>query len=181
MSCTAEDCGDAVLARDRCSRHYQRDRRAGRLPVLPTNEEEYESRVDRSAGVGACHPWTRSTVEGYGQFQRDGENLATRWGYKRYVGPLGDDEFVRHTCDNPPCQNRTHWIKGSPLDNSRDMVARGRSLRGERNVNATITTETVAAIRAAYTGAYGQTAVLAKEYGLNRKHVWRIVTNRRWA
>lgn len=90
----------------------------------------YEAKVDRSAGSDACHPWTASlTSKGYAQMKVGDRKVEMhRWAYKRFVDPeLRDDEVVRHTCDNPPCQNPKHWLKGTHADNARDKVERGRS------------------------------------------------------
>ena len=40
---------------------------------------------------------------------------------------------VRHTCDNPPCCNPDHHLPGTPKDNARDAVERGRYRSGKRH------------------------------------------------
>lgn len=81
-------------------------------------------------GEDECWPWTRSRQPaGYGQIAVDGKPQgAHRVGYTLLVGPIPEGELVRHTCDNPPCQNPRHWLTGTDADNHRDMVERGRAL-----------------------------------------------------
>ena len=136
------------------------------VPWGPPVDEQYESKVDRSGGPDACHLWTASVNEcGYGLFAHDGETLAARWAYKRYVGPLGPDEVVRHTCDTPACNNRDHWLKGTQPQNIMDAVSRGRQHRprGEKNVKAKLTEDQVVAIRSS--GLSGPK--LARQYGVS--------------
>lgn len=146
-------------------------------------EDLYEEKVDRSGGPDACHPWRASRNRlGYGLFGHDGETLAIRWAYKQLVGPLTDDEVVRHTCDNPPCQNRRHWRVGAQVDNILDMVTRGRQNRprGERNVKAKLTVAQVAEIRTKPAGVRGWRLALAREYGVSAGTIYNIRTGRTW-
>ena len=65
-------------------------------------------------------------------------------------GPIPAEVKVRHTCDNPPCCNPKHLLRGSQLDNIRDRVARGRNgaAHVEANGSAKLTVAQVKEIRA---------------------------------
>ena len=74
----------------------------------------------------------RSFTKGYGLLtdRPTGEKcraiLCHRWAYEFFCGPIPDGYVVRHTCDNPLCNNPKHLIIGTVKDNSADMVERGR-------------------------------------------------------
>ena len=57
-----------------------------------------------------------------------GRNIRVhRWVLELTVGrKLGRFEFACHHCDNPPCINPDHLFVGSPKDNVRDMMEKGR-------------------------------------------------------
>lgn len=78
-----------------------------------------------------CHVWTGArNGNGYGSFGGgDGRvYLAHRWLMTRIIGrQLGSREWVLHRCDNPPCVNPEHLYIGTPGDNTRDAVERGRA------------------------------------------------------
>lgn len=40
-------------------------------------------------------------------------------------------EVVMHSCDNPRCMNIDHLLAGTQLDNIRDMVSKGRTLKAQ--------------------------------------------------
>ncbi len=52
--------------------------------------------------------------------------LAHRLSWIIHFGPIPDAMFICHRCDFPGCVNPHHLFLGTPLDNSRDMTAKGR-------------------------------------------------------
>lgn len=153
-------------------------------------EERYEAKVDRSAGEDGCHPWMAARDrDGYGIFW-GGERYASggnkmvkahRWGYVHYIGPIPDDHLVCHTCDNPSCQNPGHWFLGTPLDNMRDKIAKGRDWRpvGELHGQATLTEDLVREIRRRVEQGETHQAV-ADSIGVERATVSKVVRRERW-
>lgn len=164
--CTPDRCQNPPEKRGYCLRHYEYFRKRGLLPRR-TKDELYEEKVDRSGGPEACHLWTAAVNKcGYGLFTHDGDTLAARWAYKRYIGPLAANEVVRHTCDTPACHNRDHWVKGTQANNVADAVSRNRQHRprGERNIKAKLTEQQVREIRA----SEQRLVLLAAQYGVSK-------------
>jgi hypothetical protein len=131
--------------------------------------------VDKS---GECWVWT-GTIEACGYGIRGGRR-AHRWAWEVVNGPIPDGLKVCHRCDNPPCVNPGHLFLGTPAENSRDMVLKGRSGRGERNSQATLTPEIVLAIRAARDSG-AQYPRIAETFGVSKGTAHDIVNRRRWA
>jgi hypothetical protein len=78
----------------------------------------------------ACWTWTASVNHaGYGNFQGT-YKLAHRMAWVLANGrdiPTG--LVVMHACDNPPCCNPAHLSLGTPYDNARDAMIKGRMRR----------------------------------------------------
>ena len=98
-------------------------------PVL----ERIEARTIK-AGLDDCWLWRGTHSKGgYATTSIKGKNV--------YVGRVlldiveRSDLQARHTCENPPCVNPAHLVKGTVQDNADDMVKRGRSNRDERHWN----------------------------------------------
>ena len=98
----------------------------------PTPLERYWAKIDTSGGPDACWPWTGAAQKsGRGVFSVGGKSfIATRWGYRKLVGPIPDGYGVLHKCDTPSCMNPMDWFLGTSVDNVADKVAKGRQARG---------------------------------------------------
>ena len=84
---------------------------------------------------------------------------------------------VLHKCDNRKCINAEHLFLDTQLENVRDMVSKGRHIRGEKAPRAKLTDEQVAAI---ITGAaQGESQKdLAAKYGVCRPQISKIVNRK---
>lgn len=82
--------------------------------------------------MSGCHLWIGAmTTRGYGSFAVDGRpEKAHRVAWALAHGGHTPDGWVLHRCDNPSCVNPMHLYVGTPKDNARDMVVRGRARNG---------------------------------------------------
>ncbi len=97
------------------------------------------ARVNKTPG---CWEWTgirtkegrRKRGPGYGQFMMEWRKimLAHRYSWILHFGPIPDDMFVCHRCDNPGCVRPDHLFLGTPKENTQDMIRKGRQVRGPK-------------------------------------------------
>jgi hypothetical protein len=95
-------------------------------------------------------------------------------------GPIPEDMFICHHCDNPSCCNPAHLFLGTNSDNMQDMLGKGlgNKAKGERVFNAKLNEEAVMKIKAAY-GTKTQREI-AKEFGITFQNVNMIIHGKTW-
>lgn len=143
-------------------------------------------RVDESG----CWIWTGSrNRHGYATMgvQNRGTQLVHRIVYRLCVGKVAPSQEVCHDCDNPSCVKPAHLFVGTHTDNMRDAANKGRikvrDSRGEKNPFAKLTEEIVLHIRRRWPelkGTKDRAGVLAKEAGVTRPTVYRVVNGAIW-
>ena len=92
--------------------------------------------------------------------------------------------LIRHKCDNPYCCNIEHLEIGTPKDNVRDMIERGRDcyhnpkpkIFGERNGSSKLTEKQVKEI---YLSSLSNKK-LAKIYGVSAINIGYIKKKKQW-
>lgn len=154
------------------------------------------SYVDKR-GDDECWPWK-------GAKDKDGYGLA-RWNNKQYRahrvafeiahGSIDPVLEVHHACDNPPCCNPKCLSQGTQLENSRQMVERGRAMagdrsptrrfperypRGEKQHLAKLTEEAVREIRARHACGGISFGALGREFGVTEGAIRLVVQRKNW-
>ena len=129
-----------------------------------------------------CWEWQgHKNPLGYGQVRVDSKLfLVHRFVYMRVKGWFSPELVIRHSCDNPACCNPSHLSAGTQDDNVQDSVVRGKLNQGESNGRSKLTELDVTAIREAHAAGKTQ-AALAREFGVNRSCIWKIVHKVHWS
>lgn len=153
---------------------------AGTVLISDAEIERFWSKVDRGE-PDECWPWKAGVGSfGYGQFWLNalGRGIgAHRFSAYLALGP--SDQFVLHSCDNPPCVNPAHLRYGTPGENMADRDVRGRGAAGERQGLSRLTAESVRAMRDAYARGVG-TPELGRRFGVHTATAHRAVTGKTW-
>lgn len=116
---------------------------------------------------------------GYGTLCGEG---AHRIAYRSMVGPIGS-KHVLHKCDYPPCINPRHLFLGTPKDNTRDMISKGRNrykaLKGTDHWNHKLTWTQVNSIRERR--KIGETIKsLCRRYNMSNGGIQKIIYGVHW-
>lgn len=87
--------------------------------------------------------------------------------------------MVIHSCDNPPCVRPDHLRVGTAADNSADMVAKGRQIRGAAVNTARLDATRVRMVRSLYASGFTQQSVAAA-LCISQCQVSKIVLRQCW-
>jgi hypothetical protein len=150
------------------------------MELRPDTLERFYAKIDKTE---YCWNWTAAICQGYGHF-RIGKEIysASRLSYEIHVGKIPEDIYVCHTCDNPKCVNPEHLFLGTPKDNMRDKIKKGRQGRGpalgrhKRKLNE----DQVREIRLKYTQGGESRRELALQYNVALPTVEMIINRRSW-
>jgi hypothetical protein len=119
----------------------------------------------------------------YGRVRINGTRISVanhRASWMVYKGSIPKGLCVLHTCDTPSCINPNHLFLGSRADNAADMVAKGRSSRGEKRSAAYLTDEQVLDIRSLWAAGLHTQTQIGEMCGTNRGNVNNIVHRKTW-
>jgi len=137
--------------------------------------EHFWDRVNQK-GSDECWDWIAYCLKsGYGWLRINNINyLAHRVAYHLTYGGLS--QHLCHKCDNPSCCNPNHLFEGSHKNNAEDMVAKGRSSRGQNHARAKLTEKDVFQIRS----SNKTNAEEAERFRISRPQISRIRSRKNW-
>ena len=149
--------------------------------------EKFWERVAKGS-LDECWEWTgnRNIRTGRPYIHVGPQNrLANRVAWELAYGDIPAGMDVLHTCDNIGCMNNVkHLFLGTPLDNSRDMVAKGRSLKGRtwpstrRHAHAMLTVNQAQHIRRV--GTHANRQELAAKFGVSERTIRSVIYGESW-
>jgi HNH endonuclease len=134
-----------------------------------------------------CLVWQRYIgTHGYGVLQiTGGQKLAHRLAWETSNGPIPDGLYVCHRCDRRACINVDHMFLGTPTDNARDMIRKGRNASlvprsGEDHPGSKLSEEDVRKIRLLYEAGFASQPWLSAHMGVSQVTISRIVRQKIW-
>lgn len=146
----------------------------------PLTKEYILSRVFAETNTG-CWLWEgTASNSGYGTVSVGRKSRSVhRVSWELFNGEIPDGLHVLHKCDTRTCCNPAHLFLGTPLDNMKDMVAKGRGkvAKGSDVVNSKLTN---AAVMDIYRDDRPLLTV-AGEYNVSISLVSAIRLGKRWA
>jgi hypothetical protein len=129
---------------------------------------------------GDCIVWTGYIPKnGYPVFKAGKVIRCNRYAYLISKGEIPAGLFVCHTCDNPSCVNPDHLFLGTPLDNMKDKVNKGRQSKGDEWSVSKVNEKQVVEIRELHRKKT-KISDIAERYGLSRPGVQCIIYRRCW-
>ena len=137
-----------------------------------------------------CWEWQGSINDsGYGRtsiYESHERCLSHRLTYMLFIGEIPKGMHICHKCDNPRCCNPDHLFPGTPKDNIRDCVKKGRAAPGYKKArpgvlhgNAKLDDEKVKQIRKLYEEKH-TFADIARIYEMSECRISQICKRTAW-
>ena len=145
-------------------------------------KDRFWEKVD-SNDSDKCWNWTAGTQsKGYGSFGiGNGKTaLAHRIAYELESEKIPEGMCIMHLCDNRLCCNPAHLRLGTIAENNRDMVMKGRQVKGEDNGKSKLTRDSVIQMRSDYYDGKLTYENLADNFDVCKSTVRNVVTGKSW-
>lgn len=163
-------CGQIAKGLGLCNKHYQNFKRLGN-PIANQNAknsiEDFLIKIDQiPLNDNGCKIWNRGKdKDGYGYYSIKGKiYIAHRLLYITLFPGKYDGLVIMHKCDNRLCCNISHLQVGSFSENTKDMVKKGRNVKGSLVGTSRLTEDQAVEIRLKYPEK--SMVQLAKEYNV---------------
>lgn len=122
---------------------------------------------------------------GYGKITINKKQILThRFSYLLHIGSIPKGMLVLHKCDVRNCVAPDHLFLGNTLDNTKDMIKKGRArknpLYGENHHTTTLNNLDVVVIKKLLEIGCMNTFEIAKAFSVNRSVISSIRNNRTW-
>lgn len=153
-----------------------------RIPALDALDVARFLQKIAFAETEQCWNWLASTDRKYGTFGLYGRQYkAHRVSFRLFFGRQPDPtKDICHSCDNTLCVNPYHLFEGTRSENLLDMVRKNRRVfwkpKGDASPDVKLSDTQVAEIRERYVPRKVSTRYLAKEYGVARSLIHRIIS-----
>lgn len=181
--CTIDGCGELVLARSMCKKHYHRWHRHGdprkgmRAPV-----QQFLAMVLAAPPTDECIFWPFSrNKDGYPHMDRTvaGSSSVCNVICQRVYGPAPTPKHeAAHECGNGRlgCINPKHLRWATHRENMDDAISHGSMNRGETNCNARLTEASIPLIRE----MRGTPKAIGIEFGVSQATIRAVLIGRTW-
>jgi hypothetical protein len=150
-------------------------------------KQRFMEKVDKKGPIHPtlktrCWRWVGAIQgTGYGGFWLNRKlEYSHRVSYMLFNGIISKNFDVCHACDNRWCVNPDHLFLGSRKENMFDAIKKGRTAKGERDGNSTLTNEQVREIKKKHSQGGYTHRELAKEYGVVHSTIGCILREKTW-
>lgn len=179
--CMASGCRNSATADGvLCKEHIRRKNRKS------TSFEKDDLLFQKIVTDTGCWIKPHSRTGVYTHVTVKGRNRgAHRVAYSLWIGScdvddLGDELYVLHHCDNPPCFNPDHLSLGTPTDNMVDASLKSRLRQGEGSHYSKLSEQDVRDIRSYYEEKAISVSEIADRYSIHKVTVYDIVGRKTW-
>jgi hypothetical protein len=121
--------------------------------------------------------------DGYGRFHYLNGPIGAHvfsWLITRKLDKVPEGKIIMHLCDNRRCCNPNHLICGTPLNNTRQMMKKGRLVPPHITANPSLYSGEVILIRKLLDSNKVSQATIAKMFKVHQSTISHINTSDRW-